>query len=158
LYHYVIKHVDCHDWDTFEAVKDDAELEWTLAYAQIIFSIESEMPPSKLATLHPYWAEIGGKRYLQIMDTNKEYYKNQDMEEKELLELLKSMDTDQDGKISDLELKIGSLVLKSLNKINEEPDDGFRAQKDHVAVLESSENFGTTSNLSGRLQADLTAL
>jgi len=143
--------------DTFGAVKENAAQEWTLAYAQIIFSLEAELSIDKQQRIRPYWAVINGKRYLQVMDTNKEYYKASQSEEKDLMELLKSLDLNNDGLITEVELKIGDAVLKHLGKIPEEPDDGFRRQKDHVAELESMTNLGGTAHLTGRLNPELTS-
>jgi len=142
--------------DTFGEVKDNALQEWTLAYAQIIISIESEMPPNKLAKVHEYWTNVQGKRYLQIMDTDPNYYDNAPpSDEKERLALVQTLDLNNDGIISDSELKIVD-ALHALHNIPEESDDGFRAQKDHIAVLETSENFGGKDQLIGRLEPTLT--
>jgi len=144
--------------DTFGDVKDNAQQEWTLAYAQIIISIESEMNSKQKREIKEYWTNIQGKRYLQIQDENKDFYKTVSNDDQaELVEILQRLDLNKDGIIDTTELKIGEQVLKKLGKIVEEPDDGFRAQKDHVAVLESSENFGGTDHLSGRLNPELTS-
>jgi len=141
--------------DTFGDVKENAFQEWTLTYAQIIQSIESEMTPHKLQKLNPYWTTIGGKRFIQLQETNRDFYKQGDKDTENLAELLKTLERDldlnKDGKISSEELKLSELT-RELGKIVEEtPEDGFRAQKEHIAQLESLDNLGTTGNLTGRL-------
>jgi len=144
--------------DTFGDVKGNAQQEWTLSYAEIITSIEAEMSDEQKQNIKEYWTNIQGKRFLQIQDKNEDFYKVPQQDDKaELVELLQQLDLNNDGIIDANELKIGEAFVKKLKKLNEpEPEDGFRSQKDHVAVLETAENFGGQDNLIGRLNSELT--
>eukprot|EP00808_Paulinella_micropora_P028261 g3266.t1 len=97
--------------DTYQDVKDKADAEWHLAYAQNIMSIESEMgdwhfvesenqsrAESKKTDIK-YWTVINGKKYLQVQEVNEKYYdaiRSQDLTDK--------MDANRDGHLTLKEL------------------------------------------------------
>jgi len=134
--------------DTFGEVKDNADQEWHLVYAQIIMSIESEIPQKNLQEVD-YWANVGGKRYLQVQEVNKEYFgKVVESEEHSLSDILKDMDLDKDGKISLDELKMGERKLKEQG-ITISVKEGA-TEHDYVAPIDH--NLGPSmGTLEGRL-------
>jgi len=75
--------------DTYGEVKENADREWRLSYAQIIFSIESEMGKKRLSEIE-YWATIGDKRYLQVIEVDKAWFNQTNVE-------LASLDVNNDG-------------------------------------------------------------
>eukprot|EP01126_Amoeba_proteus_P057560 TRINITY_DN7331_c0_g3_i7.p1 TRINITY_DN7331_c0_g3~~TRINITY_DN7331_c0_g3_i7.p1 ORF type:complete len:400 (+),score=69.62 TRINITY_DN7331_c0_g3_i7:494-1693(+) len=58
---------------TFNAIYDDADKEWQIQWAKIIFSIENELTDEERMA-NKYWCEIDGKRYLQIEDFDPSHY------------------------------------------------------------------------------------
>jgi len=107
--------------DTFNDVKDVSMEEWHMAYAQIIFSIESELggdyfkPESGL--FQPYWTSIGDKRYLQVQEVSETWYTDIVKQEQESAEeMLKKFDVNSDGVISFEEFQDGIARLRSEGK------------------------------------------
>eukprot|EP00041_Stephanoeca_diplocostata_P038195 m.1485944 g.1485944 ORF g.1485944 m.1485944 type:complete len:891 (-) comp25182_c0_seq28:4458-7130(-) len=57
--------------DTYSTINAEADLEWQLQRASIIFSIEQNMSDAELeSAAHKYWVDVDGKRYLQIVEEN----------------------------------------------------------------------------------------
>jgi len=83
--------------DTYGEVKDNADREWRLSFAQIIFSIESEMGKKELHAMK-YWATIGDKRYLQVIEVDKSWFDQTNIE-------LASLDVDGSAGLSREEIK-----------------------------------------------------
>eukprot|EP01126_Amoeba_proteus_P066188 TRINITY_DN952_c0_g2_i2.p1 TRINITY_DN952_c0_g2~~TRINITY_DN952_c0_g2_i2.p1 ORF type:complete len:675 (-),score=115.81 TRINITY_DN952_c0_g2_i2:153-2177(-) len=60
---------------TFNAIYEDADKEWQVQWAKIIFSIENEMTDEERCQENcKYWCDIDGKRYLQVEDYDPSYY------------------------------------------------------------------------------------
>jgi len=111
--------------DTFNEIKDQSKEEWHLAYAQIIFSIESELgddyfrppQPGKALPFEPYWVTIAGKRYLQIQEVNDGWYADVAKLDGETVdEMLKKFDINADGVISLNEMAAGLAGLRAEGK------------------------------------------
>eukprot|EP01012_Entosiphon_sulcatum_P056654 TRINITY_DN80352_c0_g1_i1.p1 TRINITY_DN80352_c0_g1~~TRINITY_DN80352_c0_g1_i1.p1 ORF type:complete len:802 (-),score=104.63 TRINITY_DN80352_c0_g1_i1:4-2382(-) len=59
--------------DTYANISHDAETQWHLERARIIFSLENEMSPETRS--HPknvYWTEMDGKRYMPVLENSNE--------------------------------------------------------------------------------------
>jgi len=152
--------------DTFNTVKEQSREEWHLCYAQIIFSIESELGDDYFHRgegkydFEPYWTTINGKRFLQVQETNANWYTDVAKLEEEtaaVVETLKSFDTDMDGKISMNELEAGVAQLQSdrkeldlLRSASREPERADRSTDKPPVAL------GPQDNLPGRLDDRLT--
>jgi hypothetical protein len=132
--------------DTFHDIKDRSDQEWHLAYAQIIFSIESEMPKEKLQNCD-YWTTVSGKRYLQVQDVSKEYFQEV-VEEKESFSetTLALFDKNKDGTIDQHELQQAKEAL-------EEKGGSFGVERkgEHVAEIEPLAQLGPQDKLAGRV-------
>eukprot|EP01126_Amoeba_proteus_P048002 TRINITY_DN5523_c0_g1_i1.p1 TRINITY_DN5523_c0_g1~~TRINITY_DN5523_c0_g1_i1.p1 ORF type:complete len:631 (-),score=144.40 TRINITY_DN5523_c0_g1_i1:133-2025(-) len=60
---------------TFNAIYDDADKEWQVQWAKIIFSIENEMTDEERCSQDSkYWCDIAGKRYIQVEDYDPTHY------------------------------------------------------------------------------------
>jgi len=143
--------------DTFGEIKERAEEEWHMAYAQIIFSIESELgddyfKPEKVK-FEPYWTMIGGKRFLQVQEVSETWYtdmaKNDSGETVE--ELLKKFDVNSDGVISFEEFQDGLARLHSEGK-----DIALVRNESREAPKEPEKQpLGPQDHLPGRLPDNL---
>jgi len=106
--------------DTFNKVKENALFEWHMTYAQIIFSIESELPPSYFrepakSGFSAYWTMVGNERFLQVQEVSKEWYTKVSSEgsEKDVESLIAQFDVDGDGVLTRTEIVTGLAKLKA---------------------------------------------
>jgi len=137
--------------DTFHTIKENSNEEWHLAYAQIIFSIESEMPEEQLQNCD-YWTLVSGKRYLQVQDVSKEYF-NEVVEVQEGFseQAMKLFDKNKDGQIDARELAQAKEELESKGISLDRLLDHKRQEEVHAPV-ESMANLGPTKHLEGRVE------
>jgi len=137
--------------DTFHDIKDRSDQEWHLAYAQIIFSIESEMPKGNLK--HPYWTMVNNKRYLQVQDVSKEYFGEVVEEKESFSELtLKAFDKNKDGVIDAEELAAAKKQLDEKGATGLAQMLDFKGEpQEHVAQLVNSSELGPQDHLQDRL-------
>jgi len=99
--------------DTFAEIKENADKEWHLVYAEIILSIEKEMGYKTIESSGTeYWTNVNSKRWLTIQEVNKDYFGKVVESEPTLSEILKEMDTNNDGKITLAELEAGERKLR----------------------------------------------
>jgi len=154
--------------DTFHEIKDRADEEWHLAYAQIISSVESEIPPETLQTQVKYWTTIGNKRYLQVQDVNDDYFKAEETKEDEQKEIqetaMKELDADNDGIVTVEEVK---QLAQSLEEKGENFGLTLRSTPSQMRDRSSStgsnrsdkekrsHNLGPSDKLEGRLDPSL---
>jgi hypothetical protein len=63
--------------DTYSRITEDAEKEWHLEWARIIYAIEDEMSYSERQqkTLE-YATLIGGEKFLQVLEIDPDHYSN----------------------------------------------------------------------------------
>jgi len=106
--------------DTFGDVKENSTEEWHLAYAQIIQSIESELPEhfwtdknpdGSYRQFDPYWTIVGDTRYLQVQEVQESWYSTEKVEPQE--DWMKKFDVDDDGVISFVELAEGLAKMRN---------------------------------------------
>jgi len=150
--------------DTYREIKTNADQEWHLAYAQIIFSVESEMSHAKLQD-QTYWTTIAGKRYLQVQDVNDEFFGEVVPEEieagKSLEDQLMAFDADNNGVLDAEELQRAqsALNLELKKESSRGSDHGLGDRQDSKGVGEmDTQNIGVTDGpLKGRLDPSLTS-
>jgi len=149
--------------DTYRDIKTNAEQEWHLAYAQIIFSVETELPSEVLGNAK-YWTLIGGKRYLQIQDTNENFFGTVVEEEvipgTSLEDKLMAFDADNDGVLDAEELQRAqsslNLELKKDSSRTSEKDGSRDGDRSAADADMDTENIGITDGpLKGRLDPSL---
>jgi len=149
--------------DTFHEVKERSDQEWHLAYAQIISSCEAEIPKHHLQDV-PYWTRVGGKRYLQVQDVDKDYfaeYIDPEATKNTLAEALTQLDLNQDGVISVEEIKAAEDKAEetgevlTIQRIDSDQKDREKALDEQER--EQMENLGVTDHLEGRLDSSVTS-
>jgi len=137
--------------DTFNTVKEQSHEEWHLAYAQIIFSIESERPDSfwtdknpdgNMKNFEPYWTVISAKRYLQVQEVDEGWYQKV----KEDTADFADFDIDEDGVVSSAEFAAGMARLRAAKS---QKDTKENKSEDRVAL-------GPQDALPGRVADHLT--
>jgi len=136
--------------DTFHDIKERADQEWHLAYAQIIFSIETEMPQEKLQNCE-YWTIVNNKRYLQVQDVSAEYFSDVVEGETFTEQALKAFDKNKDGQIDEHELRAAKQELEAKG-IDFKALDVKQREKEHVAPTESLSNIGPQEKLENRYE------
>jgi len=140
--------------NTFGAVKERSREEWHMAYAQIIFSLESELPESfwnDKDAFVPYWVTIDNKRFLQVDEDNSEAYIAgiaQRVKESEE-EVVKLFDVNGDGVVSREEMQLG---LEKLAQSGLELGRQDSREQKHVV---SADQLGPQSGLANRLDPNL---
>lgn len=67
--------------DTYARISEDAEKQWRLQWARIIFSIENEMSLTEREDpANKYWTVIDKKRYLQVQEVDSGHFTRQEEE------------------------------------------------------------------------------
>eukprot|EP01103_Thecamoeba_quadrilineata_P016769 TRINITY_DN5708_c0_g1_i2.p1 TRINITY_DN5708_c0_g1~~TRINITY_DN5708_c0_g1_i2.p1 ORF type:complete len:501 (-),score=70.50 TRINITY_DN5708_c0_g1_i2:30-1532(-) len=65
--------------DTYAKIIEDADKQWHLEWARIIFSIENEMSPAeRLDPRNCYWTNLNGLRYLQVQEVDAYHFRKLD--------------------------------------------------------------------------------
>eukprot|EP01103_Thecamoeba_quadrilineata_P015282 TRINITY_DN477_c0_g1_i1.p1 TRINITY_DN477_c0_g1~~TRINITY_DN477_c0_g1_i1.p1 ORF type:complete len:642 (+),score=111.44 TRINITY_DN477_c0_g1_i1:45-1970(+) len=61
--------------DTYAKIIEEADKQWHLEWARIIFSIENEMSPAeRLEPRNCYWTNVGGLRYIQVQEVDSKHF------------------------------------------------------------------------------------
>jgi len=65
--------------DTYAKIIEEADKQWHLEWARIIFSIENEMSPAeRLDPKNTYWTNVNGLRYLQVQEVDANHFRKLD--------------------------------------------------------------------------------
>eukprot|EP00808_Paulinella_micropora_P004622 g14134.t1 len=121
--------------NTYDEVNETSTKEWNLSFAQIVLSVEHEMDKKDLRTTndYKYWTVIGGKRYLQLTETDPMYEEALRAKDEEPM----TIDEDGDGTISNEEMskylaKMNNKVITAVQSMQptQSPDGGVRDYDD----------------------------
>jgi len=146
--------------DTYHDIKDRSDQEWHLAYSQIIFSVEAEIPREKLQEC-TYWTVVGNKRYLQVQDVDKAYFSEfidepEETKQSVVAQALEQLDLNKDGKLSFAELAEGEKKALETGQVL------TFTRTDSPAVAEKKDksdderpNLGPQEQLEGRLDPSI---